>query len=316
MTEGRRPIWRLALVACVALVAIACGPAPSTIPQPTPGPSPTPGPALTLPELKYALVDRFGPLWYCDPDFYPIAREDEQKLALERFPEIEADTEASVAILRQLGLDILSRELRADEKLAVYREWKALRKIALEPIGNDRYRFDHLAQPPAGAAEGARTAGFIDLTGDIEIERQEPAGEPMCPICLARGTRIDTPDGPVAVQRLQVGDPVLTLDASGNRIRGTVVAIGSTPAPASHEVVRLVLEDGRSVTASPGHPLADGRVFSALLPGAAVDGSTVVSVGRLPYTGGETFDVRVSGPSGAYIVDGIALGSTLDPSPR
>ena len=61
------------------------------------------------------------------------------------------------------------------------------------PIGEDAYRFDYLAQPVGGAAEGTRTAGTIRSSGEITIEQQAPAGEPICPICLARGTLIDTP---------------------------------------------------------------------------------------------------------------------------
>ena len=97
----------------------------------------------------------------------------------------------------------------------------------------------------------------------------------MCPICLARGTLIDTPAGPVAVERLRLGDPSGRSTADGRRVAGTVIALGSTAAPPDHEVVRLVLEDGRTVTASPGHPLADGRLLGDLRPGDAVDGSRI-----------------------------------------
>jgi len=309
----RRPL-PLAGLTLFLLVAATCGGGGSS-PSPTPAPSPTPSPIgepLTISQLKVALIDRLGPLWYCDPDFWPVGRDDEQKLALERFGELQADVEAFAAILAQLELNVGGDGFTDEQKLIVYRSWKVLRAIALDPIGNGRYRFDYLAQPAAGA-EGTRTAGTIDEAGTIEVEQQAPAGEPICPICLARGTRIDAPAGEITVERLRIGDPVWTLDAAGRMLRGVVIAIGSTAAPRNHEVAHLVLADGRSVTASPGHPLADGRPLGDLRVGDAVDGSTVVTAERLPYADAETFDILVSGSTGVYLVEGIWLGSTLRP---
>ena len=312
----RRPSGPLvagfALIAALALGACSLlGGSGSGSPGASPQPSPTPGPIRTIPELKLAIIDRFGPLWYCDPDFYPVAHEDEAALALQRFPEVQADAEAFAAIEKHL--DLAGRALTNAQKLAIYREWKVLNAIALAPIGNDAYRFDYLAQPPSGAAEGTRSGGTIDARGTITIEQQAPAGEPICPICLARGTHIATPGGGVAVERLVIGDAVWTLDAAGSLIAGRVIAIGSIAAPAGHEVVDLVLLDGRSVTASPRHQLADGRRIGDLRPGDPVGGSVVRSVQRVPYTGGRTFDIAVSGPTGLYLVDGVALRSTLVP---
>lgn len=295
------------LAGLVLLLVAACGGAASPSPSPTPT---TPGPTLTAPELKLALQDRFGALWFCDPDFYPIQRQDEIDAARERWPEVVADSEAFAALTAKLGFDPAG-SFTDEQKLAVYRAWKVLNATALDPVGKRRFRFDYLAQPAAGAAEGTRTAGFISGTGIIEIEQQVAAGEPMCPICLAEGTRIETPQGGVAVDRLRIGDVVWTLDATGRRVAATVIAVGSTPVPAGHEVVRLTLADGRSVTASPGHPLADGREIASLRLGDLSDGSAVTGLERLAYAGASTFDIVVSGPTGIYVVDGIALASTL-----
>lgn len=296
----------LLLAGLFVVVVAACGATAS----PTPSPTPTPGPTLTTAELKLALADRFGALWYCDPDFYPVPRGEEIDHARERWAEVTGDSEAFAALTTKLGFDPAGA-FTDEQKLAIYRAWKVLNATALEPIGNDRYRFDYLAQPPAGASEGTRTAGFITVAGAITIEQQAGAGEPMCPICLAEGTLIEAPDGSIAVQRLRIGDTVWTLDAAGRRLRGMVLALGSTPAPAGHEVIRLELANGRSVTASPGHPLADGRALGDLELGDLVGGVAVVSVDRIAYDGTSTFDVVVSGPTGTYLVDGIALGSTL-----
>jgi len=292
----------------VVLIVIAC--VGGATPAPTQGP--TPGPALTVAELKLAITDRFGPLWYCDPDFYPIQRQDELASAMERWPEVVADVEAFKALAARNGLD-RTGQFTDDQKLAVYQAWKALNAIALDPIGNGTYRFDYLAQPVAGAAEGTRSGGTITASGTIDIEQQAAAPEPMCPICLARGTAIETPGGPVAVERLRIGDPVRTLDADGVRVRSTVIAFGSTLAPAGHHVVRLVLADGRTVSASPGHPLAGGRLLGDLRTGDEVDGSAVLAADLVAYAGARTYDIAVAGPTGIYLVNGIALESTLRP---
>jgi hypothetical protein len=309
MTARRLVLGGLLLA---SLAACAAGATPSTTPRPTPSPAPTPGPARTLAELKLALIEGFGPLWYCDPDFYPIQREDELASALERWAEVMADMEAFEAITGTFDLDPAG-DFTDEQKLDVYRAWKILNAIALDPIGNETYRFDYLAQPAGGAAEGTRTAGTITAGGEVTIEQQASAGEPICPICLARGTLVEAPGGPLPVEGLRIGDPVWTLDVGGMRVRGTVVAVGSTPAPAGHHVVRLVLADGRAVTASPGHPLADGRPLGTLRAGDAVDGSVVVAAELVAYSGARTYDLAVSGPSGTYFVDGIPLGSTLRP---
>jgi hypothetical protein len=67
----------LALVGTMLLVA--CGAAP---------PSPV-GPSLNLSELKLRVMDAVGTPVYCDPDFYPIAREGgEQANAISQYPTI------------------------------------------------------------------------------------------------------------------------------------------------------------------------------------------------------------------------------------
>jgi Hint domain-containing protein len=296
----------------LSIAACSGGGSPSPSPKPSPNPSPSPGATLTVPQLKVALIERFGELWYCDPDFYPIAHEDEQALAIQRFDEVKADVEAFEAVLEQLGLNA-GADFTDAQKLAIYRGWKVLNAIALESIGGDRYRFDYLAQPAGGAAQGTRSAGTIAADGTIDVENASAAGEPMCPICLARGTRVETPRGTIAVERLRIGDPVWTLDATGRRIEGVVTAFGSTPAPRAHVVVRLVLADGRTVTASSGHPLADGGRIGSVRVGDIIGGSPVVSAERVAYRGGSTFDIAVSGPTGLYLVNGIALRSTLTP---
>ena len=296
----------LVIGALLVIVAAACGSGGTS------SPSPTPGPARSVTELKLALISTYGELWYCDRDFYPIQRQDEIQSAKERWAEVTADAAAFKAIADAAGIDPAG-PFTDDQRLTLYRSWKVVQAIALDPIGNDTYRFDYLAMPKGGGAEGTRTGGTIRADGSIMVEQQAPASEPICPICLARGTLIETPNGGVGVEGLRIGDPVWTRDASGRRIEGTVIALGSTVAPVNHRVVHLILADGRTLTASPGHPLADGRQLGDLRVGDAVDGSVVASADLHAYTGGRTFDLIVSGPTGTYLVDGIPLGSTLRP---
>jgi hypothetical protein len=301
----RLPTLVLAVIA--ALVLSACAGTGST---PAPSPSPS-GEPLTQAELKLALLDRFGNLWYCDPDEYPIPRGEPLQIAQERFPEVEADREAYDAITARLGV-AAEEELEPDQKLAVYQLWKVLNAIELTDIGNGLHRFDILTVPPAGQQQGTRTMGTIDLRGQIEVQGQAQEGEPACPICLARGTLIDTPAGRVKVEDLRVGASIWTTNAAGRRVDGVVVSAGNTPVPASHRVVHLVLDDGREVVVSPGHPLGDGRLVGDLEVGDVVDGAFVVSAQLVSYGGGATYDILASGPSGAYWAGGILLGSTLD----
>jgi hypothetical protein len=308
----------LAAAASVAFLLSACSGSAATTPGPTIIPAPsggtTGGAPLTAGQLRLLLIDTLGPRWYCDPDEFPVARPGgEQQSAIARFAEMQAEGDVFENAALKLGIEPFG-VLTDAEKLKVYQLWKVAISIPLDPIGNGVYRFDYLAQPVSGATEGKRTGGTIDSSGKITVEQEAMSGEPNCPICLARGTLIDTPAGAIPVEALRLGDPVWTLDPSGQRIAGTVIALGSTFAPADHTVIRLALADGRSVTASPGHPLADGRTLGSLSIGDVVDGSPVASLQTLPYSGGETFDLVASGPTGIYLSSGIALGSTLAPA--
>lgn len=312
----------IVLVACTAPGSSPSGAGSSATPAATsshapmqsasPGATATPVPGGTLAsaELKYLLADALGPLWYCDPDAYPVARDDEGELATQRFDEIRGDGATFTAIIDHLGLE-LDSSFDADDRLAIYREWKMLNAVQLEPSGSDAFRFDYLAQPASGDGTGTRSTGTIDAGGRIDVEREEDAPMPACPICLARGTLVDTPGGPVPVEDLAVDDLVWSLDRDGRRTAVPVLRVGSMVAPDGHRVIRLRLADGREVTASAPHPLADGRPIGTVRVGDDVDGARVVSVTVLPYSGDRTYDLLPAGPTGAYWADRIALESTL-----
>jgi hypothetical protein len=106
---------------------------------------------------------------------------------------------------------------------------------------------------------------------------------------------------------------VWTLDERGTRIQGVIEKVGSTPVPPTHQVVHLVLDDGRQVWVSPGHPLPNGRPDGELRPGDGLDGAVVASADLVAYPGGATFDLLPSGSTGNYWANGVLVASTLGP---
>ncbi|MEO8632991.1 MAG: Hint domain-containing protein [Chloroflexota bacterium] len=287
------------MVLALALALAACGGNPFAAPTPTPQP-------LTVPELKYRLIDEVGRPWFCDPDFYPVARADEGDVARQRFPELQQDAEAFRTIVARLKL--ANPAYTADEQLAIYREWKTLNALQLQTV-NDAWAFAYLAQKTGGTGE--RVDGRVSVHGRVTVLSRTAAGPPPCPICLALGTRVATPSGAREVQDLRIGDVVWTIDAAGARIAAPLVTVGSTPVPTTHEVVRLMLEDGRIVRVSPGHPTTDGRRVGDLAAGDALDGARITSVQRVAYADGATYDILPAGTTGAYWANGVLLGSTL-----
>ncbi len=310
---GRAPSPSVTVIEATAATG-STGPGMTIEPDTSPGRSaePTPAPSvapLDRPDLRYRLVDQLGRPLFCDPDFYPVARADEAALANEHLAAIRADAPTHAAIVAHLGMDP-SASPNPDQVLAIYREWKMLRAIILTDVSGT-FGFDYIAAADATGQTGWHVVGTIDAGAAITVVRHDPSGQPPCPICLARGTRIATPDGDRSVETLRPGMAVWTSDGLGHRVIGTVVAVGSTPVPATHQVVHLDLSDGRTLDVSPGHRLPDGRRLGDLRPGDPVDGAIVVSATLESYVGSATFDLLPSGPTGTYWANGILLASTL-----
>ena len=198
------------LLSIVSLVVGAC------TQQPTP--TPTPQVIYSLPELKYHLISNFDNVFFVDPDYYPIAREgQEQKNALEQFPIIRTDGTEFSAILNHLGLPNKT-EYANEEKLLVYREHKKLTLAVEITDSGDIYHFILRV----GEGQGERIEGTITPSGKITILKREPSFN-TTPICLTKGTLIDTPSGPVPVEQLHKGMLVWTVDGSGSRVATGVV---------------------------------------------------------------------------------------------
>ncbi len=287
------------LLTLTAIFVGACAKAPPTTPPPPPV-------VYSVPELKYRLIANFGDVFYVDTDFYPVAREgQEEKNALEQFLDIKADTVEFSAILKHLGLSDKT-DYTTEEKISIYREHKKLTRGIEMTASGDIYTF----VLRIGENKGERIEGTVTMTGKITVLKREPSFNTY-PICLAQGTLIAVPGGEVPVELLKKGMLVWTVDGSGQRVAAAVEKTVITPVPVPFRVVRVTLRDGHSVTASPGHPTADGRALGEYAPGDVLDESQIVSVEQVDYDGGATYDILPSGPTGLYWANGILLKSTI-----
>lgn len=257
-------------------------------------------------ELKYLLIDKFGEPFYCDPYQYPIAREgQEEQDALAQFASIRSNQEEFSVILKRLTITEKDDYTTA-EKIIIFREYNKLNIAITLTATSDKYNFE-LRE---GENPGERIEGTITQAGKIAVTKRETVFN-TCPICLAVGTLIDTPNGLIPVEKLRVGTPIWTIDEVGNSIIGSVIDTTKTQAPISFLLTRITLEDGRSVTASPGHPAVDGRALAYYQVGDVLDGSRIISIESVPYLDSATYDILPSGPTGLYWANGILLGSTI-----
>jgi hypothetical protein len=287
------------LLGIVSIFAGAC------VQQP-PSPPPTPPVFYSIPDLKYLLISNFDQVFYVDPDFYPVAREgQEEKNALEQFPVISANAAEFSAILKHLGLPNKG-EYTNEEKLRIYREHKKLTLAVEMTTSGDTYHFILRV----GEGQGERIEGTITRSGKIKVLNREPSFNTY-PICLAKGTLIDTPSGPVPVEQFLKGMAVWTVDDSGRRIAAAVVETEVTSVPSFFQVVMVRLNDGRTVTASWGHPTLEGRALGNYQVGDTLDGALVITVENVIYNGGATYDLLPAGSTGLYWANGILLKSTL-----
>jgi hypothetical protein len=269
------------------------------------------GGVLSPAQLKYRLIDRLGELFFCDPDYWPVARADEQELALARFPEIAADTETFDAILQRLGWQTRT-EFSPEEKLRIYREYKKLNAILLEPAGS-HYDFRLSIRE---SKEGVSVySGRIDERGRIDVREKTP-GLATCPRCLPGDTRVDAPGGRISLRELRPGMLVWSSSPTGARIAVPILKTARVRVTPGHQLVRLRLSDGRELVGSPGHPTADGRALGSLTAGDAVDGARVLGAQRFASSEVATYDILPAGETATYWANGLPVASTLAPAAR
>jgi len=282
-----------ALAAVLLVAAMACG---TTVP----------GSPLNEYQIKFRIFDEFGPPAFCDPDFYPIARDGgEQASALSNYSQILNNSELYSAIVAHEHLPAPPAELDDAQKLTLYRAYKKVRALVLGPAASG-YTFDYTVD-----GSFMHVQGTVQADGTISVTSKTQGSRPNCPICLSAATLISTPAGNVVVTAIRIGSLIWTQAANGSRIAARVIEVGGTPVPPGHVMVHLTLADGRHVWASPGHRTADGRPLGSLAVGDVVDGSRVTGWQLAPYAGGRTYDLLPAGPTGFYWADEILLASTL-----
>ncbi len=298
--------WLLA--GCSPNALVAPSPAATSMPGTSVLPSPAASSApLSEADLKYRLLAQYPDFFYCDPNSFPVARAiDPVQVAQQRLPEIEADSEVFQGILRYNGLTGLT-SFSSDQVVLIYSDYKKLAAIQMQP-GDRGYPLQIVTA--SGKSQRLRIEGRIDNAGNITVQSKTPTFA-TCPICLSAQSRIDTPRGPVTVTDLKVGDLVWTLRAGGQRVAEPILEVSRTPVPPTHEMVHLVLSDGRELLASPGHPMADGRLLGDLRAGDTLDRARVTLTERVPNGLPATYDLLPAGGTGFYWANGILLGSTL-----
>ena len=308
MNMRRKVIASILLAVCTMVLLMSCQktttPATTTTPTITVT-NTTTTVAYTFSELKYKLLAAYPDYFWCDPDLYPIVRSGvEQQNAIDQFAAITANQEEFTAILSHLTLADKAG-YTDDEKLRIYREYKKLNGAVQVTAAVSGYTFTIRT----GQNQGETYQGTISTAGAINVT-SETISLNTCPICLAEGTLIDTPNGPVPVEALKKGMVIYTQDSTGKKIAGVITATASVQSPTSFQIIRITLNDGRVVSASPGHPTTDRRTIGELKVGDYLDGGIVAAVTAVPYNG-YTFDILPDGGSGFYWANGILLKSTL-----
>jgi hypothetical protein len=141
------------------------------------------------------------------------------------------------------------------------------------------------------------------------VEGTCPTGCSDC-VCSAPDTPVATPEGERPIAELETGDLVYSIH------RGQVVAVPIretrrqkvTP---QHAMVRVLLEGGRELRLSHGHPTADGRTFGQLASGDLLDGVTVREASLVQYSEPYTYDLLPESDSATYFAASVLIGSTL-----
>src|SRR5262245_56538892 len=280
---------------------------PDTTNTTSPQPSPTESFFTTqVWQLRYVLLDHYANFAYRDPDYYPVARLDEQSAADDWWAQANRSSSEVRTILMHRGY---REPLTKDQRLTAYRDHKKLSVIMMRSVAGG-YEYQLSISTSGGEGPDHTVTGLVSFDGTVS-ERSRSLRPGGCPICLEAHTHIGTPLGDVFVADLRPGDLVWTVDGRGRRIVAPVERVVRRPTPGPHLMLRLALSDGRVLVAAGAHPAADGQSLRELRLGERYDGATITSIGWVPSTAPATYDVLPAGPTGDYWANGILIGSTL-----
>lgn len=129
--------------------------------------------------------------------------------------------------------------------------------------------------------------------------------------CLPADILISTPSGIKPIKDIHQGDAILTKDLKGQVKSVSIIQVIKRKVLKGHQILWLVLADGRQLFVSPGHPDALGKDLALLKKGDFLDGSLVINTKLLPYHHQYTYDILPEGETGSYFANNILIGSTL-----
>ena len=256
-------------------------------------------------DLKFSVIDNVGEPLVCTGWGMPNPRSNPYG----EYPHIVSDLPTYSAIIRREHLP--PTPLNDDQVVAVYRDWLKLNAVRLERDGAV-YRFDMFPGPTPSGALRNELVGKVDLLGHVYEVHQGP-GLGACPICLAADSLISTPTGPVFVSKIAVGMQVWSASHDGRPIVAVVLKMTSRLDAPGSEMIHVVLADGRQLTASAPHEIADGRSLGSLTVSDQIDGVTITALEVVGASSGHTYDLLPSGETGEYWANGILMRSTLKP---
>jgi len=116
---------------------------------------------------------------------------------------------------------------------------------------------------------------------------------------------------PTTVAELKIGDIIYTTNKLGQRVEAPIINKDSVKVTADHQLIDIILEDGRRIKCTPDHPNRDYSLMSSLRIGHYLEGSEIIEISYENYTQPYTFDILPAGETGIYWANGIRLGSTL-----
>lgn len=160
------PKLRIRIIALLILSAFfvlqpACQPAPSVTPTPTT--------VFTQYQLEYDLFIKYGDVFWCDSDYYPVARVGQEQINAEaQLAAIRGNAAEFSAILEQLKLPD-KPDYTADEKLNIYREHKKLTYALQMAAAGQGYTYILRT----GQNQGLRIEGTISTVGAVNETKRE-----------------------------------------------------------------------------------------------------------------------------------------------